>query len=173
MAELRASHHQQRKIDRWLALSAKLQTLESNYDFYRKNGQEKYAKKVLKPQIIKLNNEITDLRIEIEADHDRAAKYLLRCFVVGDIGSEVADDFAAVMQDVSLGKEDQNDNAFCELMRLQSNEWNKVVQLVDGGTFEVSMYYADMAEEICTEVKRVMDEIIDKYMSTHKGKRLF
>lgn len=172
MAELKASHHQERKITKWLLLSKKLETLESNYDFYRKNGQAGYAKKVIKPQIVKLNNEVTDLRIEIENDRRKAAKYLLRCFVVGDLGSEVADDFASVMREVSLGKEDENDNAFCELMKLQSEEWNKVVQLVDGGTFEVSMYYADMAVEICNAVKVVMDDIIEKYMNTHKGKQL-
>ena len=173
MQELKASHHQIRKIEKWNELSAKLEALERNYDYYKKNGMEGYAKKAVKPHIIRTNNEMTELRLEIENDRRRAAKYLLRCFVISDLGSEVADDFAEVMEEVSLGKEKKNENEFRELMRLQSDEWNRIVQFVDKGTFEVSMYYAEMADEICSAVKNVMDEIIDKHMESHKGKKMF
>lgn len=99
---------------------------------------------------------------------------MLLCFAGADLATVCADKVAYAFDDVAYGSEREDGNAFAKLFRIQANELNKCVQLVDGqcGDERVSFFYADMAEEITESVLPIMYKIIDKYMKSEKGKRI-
>lgn len=99
---------------------------------------------------------------------------MLLCFAGADLATVCADKVAYAFDDVAYGNEKEDGNAFAKLFRIQANELNKCVQLVDGqcGDERVSYLYADMSEEINDKVIPIMYEIIDKYMGSEKGKKI-
>lgn len=99
---------------------------------------------------------------------------MLICFAAADIATVCSDKVSEAFDKVSYGQENSDGHAFAELFRLQANELNKCVQLVDGQCNDdrVSYFYADMAEEVVDEVLPIMYKIVDKYMDSEKGKKI-
>ena len=97
--------------------------------------------------------------------------HLLSVFAACDIATITVDNFE---ESIDVDDRIEADTSFYELVKKQANEWNKIVQIIDGGRSEsMSMLYADMAEEIADEVIPIIHKIIKKYQNSEKGKQLF
>lgn len=101
-------------------------------------------------------------------------KEMLLCFAAADFATECSDKVAEVFDKVTYGEEKSNGHDFAKLFRMQAEQLNQCVQLVDGqcGDERVSYLYADMAEEVVNELMPIAYKIIGKWMNSEQGKRI-
>lgn len=145
--------------------------------------QEQLERAGLDKEARRYNSVIADLcrkreeKIE-EANRQRLAlvRHMLLAFSAGDIATTCADKMEEIFTELSFGDDADGGKALAKVFRMQATDWNRCVQLVDGmgddGNQRVSMYYADLAEEIVSTVIPVMFQVIDKYMATKEGRKL-
>lgn len=114
---------------------------------------------------------------EAREQRERLVRVMLLCFAAGDIATLCADALAETFDMLTYSWERKGGHELADIFREQAQEWNRCVQIVDGdgehGDERVSMYYADMAEDMADRVLPVMRQVINEYMATPKGKRLF
>ena len=124
--------------------------------------------------ITQLNRKIAQKVDEAMRQRSALVRVLLAAFAAGDIATTMADNLEEVFRSLAFGQDGEGGKAIAELFRMQAEEWNKCVQMVDGngGSEHVSMYYADMAEEIVGSVIPVIYKIVDKYMNSKDGERI-
>ena len=113
---------------------------------------------------------------EVSRARDQLVRHMLLAFAAGDIATTCADLLAETFDELTYGEDRTGGNQLAELFRNQAEEWNRCVQMVDGdsehGNERVSMYYSEIAEEICDTVIPQIRDIINRHMNTEKGKRL-
>lgn len=140
-----------------------------------KAGLEKEAG-VIEREIGKKSKEIKALSNEVSMARDQLVRHMLLAFAAGDIATICADKLAATFDELTYGEDREGGNQLAEMFRIQAEQWNECVQMVDGdsehGNERVSMYYSEIAEEICEKVIPEVLSIIDKHMASEKGKRL-
>lgn len=138
-------------------------------------GLEKEAG-VIEREISKKSKEIKALSNEVSRARDQLVRHMLLAFAAGDIATTCADMLADTFNELTYAEDRDGGNQLAEMFRIQAEEWNKCVQMVDGdeshGNERVSMYYSEIAEEICNTVIPQVLAIIDRHMNTDKGKRL-
>lgn len=160
------------RVAQWDKVTKELERMRGQKEVLVKCGLVKEAKALQ----AKINDaEITRRRIEDTANEERKemARAMLLCFASCDLATIVADMFGEDMHRLTLGHY-KKDNDFSKSIREQANSFNKLVQTIDEGEHEpLSMFYADMADEICTKVLPVMQEVIKKWCDTPKGQRYF
>lgn len=125
-------------------------------------------------KINKMNATIKDKVDEALRQRSALIRVLLAAFAAGDIATTMADNLEEVFRSLAFGQDGEGGKAVADLFRLQAEEWNKCVQMVDGNgeSEQVSMYYADMAEEIVGTVVPVIYKIVDKYMNSKDGEKI-
>ena len=136
-------------------------------------------------KINKMNATIKDKVDEALRQRSALIRVLLAAFAAGDIATTMADNLEEVFRSLAFGQDGEGGKAVADLFRLQAEEWNKCVQIqaeewnkcvqmVDGNgeSEQVSMYYADMAEEIVGTVVPVIYKIVDKYMNSKDGEKI-
>ena len=145
--------------------------LELQRDVLRKSGLEKEAKSIQKV-INKLNIDIHNCEKEAEQQRLELVKLMFFCFAAGDIATTASDMMADGFNRLTYGRTKDSGVNFVDVFKNQANEWNKCVQLVDSGQDDdigLSMFYADMADEIVEAVIPVVNRIIDKYINSKEG----
>lgn len=157
-----------RKIE---TLTGQIRLANENYDTMRRAGLENEAKRNVLPHINELVRQRDALEQELELQAKKIVMHLLSVFAACDIATITVDNFE---ESIDVDDRIEADTSFYELVKKQANEWNKIVQIIDGGRSEsMSMLYADMAEEIADEVIPIIHKIIKKYQNSEKGKQLF
>lgn len=159
-------------VNEWNKLTKALDTLRTQKDVLLKCGLAKEAKAV----VAKINElEVERRRLEDRLNDERRemAKAMLVCFAACDLATTAADVFADTMHRLSHGLYKPN-NSFSESIREQANSFNKLVQTIDEGGHEpLSLFYADMAEEVNAKVLPIMQQVINDYCNSPLGKRYF
>lgn len=149
--------------------------MQEQKEVLRKAGLERQAS-IIEQHIREKSEEITLKQKEIFIARDELVRHMLLAFAAGDIATTCADMLAETFNELTYAEDRLGGNQLAELFRLQAEEWNKCVQMIDGdanhGNARISMYYSEIAEEICNTVIPQVLEIIDKHMKTDKGKRL-
>lgn len=167
-----------------------------NLDYWRRQGDKRREREALDKY-----NEAVYLRDrlmqELNDNRRMAAKALLKCFVMCDLLDELADEFGEILNRISYGTQSA-DNDFVQLCRRLAREFrpgieqaetlpqmlehckafcrdaNGVVTVIDsGGSQQVSLYYADVAEELTGKVKQVLDDGLTAVMATARGTNYF
>lgn len=116
------------------------------------------------------------LRDRAMAQRDDLVRNMLLGFAAADIATTAADRVAEAFDRHTVGSDNDGGNELADIIRDQAHHWNEVVQIIDGdgvsGNERVSMYYAEIAEEICDAVIPAILGIVDRHMKTTRGKRL-
>lgn len=161
-----------RKLD---AAYGKLHNMKVQRDVLRNSGLDREADRI--ERLMRDQNKTIDsIKAEVLEARKQLVRHMLLCFAAGDIATDIADRMAEVFDDLTEGIDNQGGNELAQMFRDQADAWNRCVQMVDGdgehGDMRVSMYYADIAEEIVAKVIPDVLAIIDRHMATEKGKRL-
>lgn len=161
-----------RRLD---AAYGKLHDMKVQRDVLRNSGLDREADRI--ERLIREQNKTIDgIKAEVLEARKELVRNMLLCFAAGDIATDIADRMAEVFDSLTEGIDNQGGNELAQMFRNQADAWNRCVQMVDGdgehGDQRVSMYYADIAEEICAKVIPDVLAIIDRHMETEKGKRL-
>ena len=161
-----------RRLD---AAYGKLHNMKVQRDVLRSSGLDREADRI--ERLMRDQNKTIDsIKAEVLEARKQLVRHMLLCFAAGDIATDIADRMAEVFDNLTEGIDNQGGNELAQMFRNQADAWNRCVQMVDGdgdrGNQRVSMYYADMAEEVVATVIPQVLAIIDKYMATDKGKRL-
>lgn len=154
----------------WNKLSGDIQRLRAQRDVLKTSGLDKEAKRV--QQLIN-DKEIERRRLEDRLNDERRIMCAQICiaFAACDIATTAADDFDEVMRKYGTSRADAV-NSFSQAIREQASSFNKIVQVIDEAEHTaLSLFYADMAEEITEAALAVAREIVAKYMNTEKGRR--
>jgi len=161
-----------RRLD---AAYSQLHNMKVQRDVLRSSGLDREADRI--ERLMRDQNKTIDsIKAEVLEARKQLVRHMLLCFAAGDIATDIADRMADVFNNLTEGIDNQGGNELAQMFRDQADAWNRCVQMVDGdgdrGNQRVSMYYADMAEEVVATVIPQVLAIIDKYMATDKGKRL-
>lgn len=161
-----------RKLD---AAYGKLHNMKVQRDVLRSSGLDRKADRI--ERLMRDQNKTIDsIKAEVLEARKQLVRHMLLCFAAGDIATDIADRMAEVFDNLTEGIDNQGGNELADMFRRQADAWNRCVQMVDGdgdrGNQRVSMYYADIAEEIVEAVIPQVLAIIDRHMATEKGKRL-
>ena len=153
-------------------LSERLRLTREQQSVLEKCGLKAEAKKLdkeISSLVRAIDNKITEAQMQRRA----LIREMLLCFAAGDIATTCADRMGDTFGELSFGRDQDGGKSLAKLFRMQADDWNKCVQMVDGmsGNERVSFLYADMAEEIVAAVVPVMQGIVDKYMASEKGER--
>lgn len=154
-------------------LAERLRLAREQQNVLKNCGLNKEAKKmdaVITELVRGIDAKVTEAQIQRRA----LIREMLLCFAAGDIATTCADNMGEIFKELTFGSDQDGGKSLAKLFRMQADEWNRCVQMVDGmsGNENVSMLYADMAEEIVATVLPVMAKVVEKYMNTEKGKRL-
>lgn len=159
-------------VQKWYEMSAELERMRDQKRILQQCGLDAEAKRVQRI-INEKENERRAYEDQLNDERKIMAKQLLVCFAVCDLATTAADKFGALAHKLSRGLYG-NKNNFTDELRQQAEAWNKLVQIIDtGGNMKAAMLYADMAEEICDRVFPLIEEVINKYINTPKGKQYF
>lgn len=154
---------------------AEVKRLKTIKDVLERSGLDTEAGKI-EQRIKHHNKRIMELRSEALLQRKALVRAMLLCFAAGDIATTCADKVSEVFDELTYGQDNEGGNALAQMFREQATAWNQCVQMIDGdsehGDQRVSMYYADIAEEIVEAVIPTVLQIIDHHMATEKGKRL-
>ena len=155
------------------AMRQELEQMRKQEQVLRDCGLDIEASK-MQQRINKMNAAIKDKVDEAMRQRSALVRVLLAAFAAGDIATTMADNLEEVFRSLAFGQDGEGGKAIAELFRMQAEEWNKCVQMVDGNgeSEHVSMYYSEIAEEIVATVVPAILGIIDKHMKTEKGRRL-
>lgn len=161
-----------RRLD---AAYGKLHDMKVQRDVLRNSGLDREADRI--ERLMRDQNKTIDsIKAEVMEARKQLVRHMLLCFAAGDIATDIADRMAEVFDSLTEGIDNQGGNELADMFRRQADAWNQCVQMVDGdgehGDQRVSMYYSDIAEEICAKVIPDVLAIIDRHMATEKGKRL-
>lgn len=119
---------------------------------------------------------IEAIKREVMHQREELVKAMLLAFCSADIATSCADLLAAAFDEHTVGVDNEGGNYIADKVREQAKAWNEVVQMIDGdgvsGNERVSMYYADLAEDVVQRVIPIVLETIEQYMGTEKGRRL-
>lgn len=150
-------------------LTAQIRLANDSYDTMRKAGLEREAKVNVLPKINDLVRKRDDLERQLHEQGRVIACKLLGVFAACDIATIALDNFAECLDTAT-----EADKAFAKLVQEQADGWNKLVQLIDEGgqNNSLSMFYADMAEEIADAVMPTIYNIIQRYQKSDKGEQL-
>lgn len=144
-------------------------------DVLRDCGLEREAG-IVEGKIREQNHRIDHLKAEVLEARKQLVRHMLLCFSAGDIATTIADRMAEVFDNLTDGIDNRGGNDLATIFRKQADAWNQCVQMVDGdgehGNQRVSMYYSEIAEEICEAVIPQILAIIDRHMASERGKRL-
>ena len=161
-----------RKLD---AAYGKLHDMKVQRDVLRNSGLDREADRIER-LMREQNKTIDSIKGEVLEARKQLVRHMLLCFAAGDIATDIADRMAEVFDTLTEGIDNKGGNELADMFRRQADAWNQCVQMVDGdgehGDQRVSMYYADIAEEIVAKVIPDVLAIIDRHMATEKGKRL-
>ena len=131
---------------------------------------------IIERAITEKSNEIKGLSEEVSRSRDQLVRHMLLAFAAGDIATICADKLAATFDELTYAEDREGGNQLAEMFRAQAEQWNECVQMIDGdaehANERVSMYYSEIAEEICEKAIPEVLGIIDKHMKSEKGKRL-
>lgn len=168
----KVSGMQRLAVQDWYKMSQELDKLREQKRVLQQCGLDAEAKKVQRI----INEKENDRRAyedQLNEERKIMAKQLLVCFAVCDIATSAADKFGALAHKLSRGLYG-NRNNFTDDIKKQAEAWNKIVQIIDsGGNMKAAMLYADMAEEVCDRVFPVIEDVINKYINSPKGKQYF
>ena len=161
-----------RRLD---AAYSKLHDMKVQRDVLRNSGLDREADRI--DRLMRDQSKTIDsVKGEVLEARKQLVRHMLLCFAAGDIATDIADRMAEVFDNLTEGIDNQGGNELADMFRRQADAWNRCVQMVDGdgehGNQRVSMYYADIAEEIVEAVIPQVLAIIDRHMATEKGKRL-
>ena len=161
-----------RRLD---AAYGKLHNMKVQRDVLRSSGLDREADRI--ERLMRDQNKTIDsIKGEVLEARKQLVRHMLLCFAAGDIATSIADRMAEVFDSLTEGIDNQGGNELAQMFRNQADAWNRCVQMVDGdgdrGNQRVSMYYADIAEEIVEAVIPQVLAIIDRHMATEKGMRL-
>ena len=153
----------------------KLHNMKVQRDVLRDSGLDREADRI--ERLMRDQSKTIDsIKGEVLEARKQLVRHMLLCFAAGDIATDIADRMAEVFDNLTEGIDNQGGNELAQMFRDQADAWNRCVQMVDGdgehGNQRVSMYYADIAEEIVEAVIPQVLSIIDRHMDTEKGKRL-
>ena len=158
-------------VKRWQQLCGEIRLANEHYDVMCKAGLEREARKKILPTINALVAKRDALERELNARHEKIARGLLAVFAACDIATIAVDKFHDAIVE---GEATSADDALVGLIKDMADRWNEMVQIIDeGGCEQLSLYYADMAEEISDAVFPTIMEIIEKHQHTDVGKKLF
>jgi len=119
---------------------------------------------------------MNQLKEGVMKQRDDLVRNMLLGFASADIATTCADRLAEAFDRHTVGVDKQGGNELANIIRDQAHHWNEVVQIIDGdgvsGNERVSMYYSEIAEEICDAVIPAILDIVDRHMKTKRGKRL-
>lgn len=154
-------------------IEEKIKICYEQYNVLKKCGLEKEAIDNVLPKIRDLEMKRKDLRAKLIADRLRGAKMLLMCLCGADLCTELADDFSAIIKEISYGV-NNNRNDFSNMLSDVATKMNEVVQLIDEPqNHALSQYYSEMAEEATSAAREAIAKVVDKWMDTDRGKRYF
>ena len=161
-----------RRLD---AAYGKLHNMKVQRDVLRSSGLDREVDRI--ERLMRDQNKTIDsIKAEVLEARKQLVRHMLLCFAAGDIATDIADRMAEVFDNLTEGIDNQGGNELADMFRRQADAWNRCVQMVDGdgdrGNQRVSMYYADIAEEVVATVIPQVLAIIDRHMATEKGKRL-
>ena len=149
--------------------------LHRQQEVLEKCGLEREARKldsVLSEKHVTMNR----LKEGVMKQRDDLVRHMLLAFASADIATTAADMLAAAFDQHTVGSDNDGGNELADIIRDQAHHWNEVVQMIDGdgthGNERVSMYYSEIAEEICDAVIPAILDIVDRHMKTKRGKRL-
>ena len=150
-------------------------TMRQQRDVLDKCGLTKQAREVDR-RIMEHQAVINRIRQKVMQQRDDLVRAMLLGFCAADIATTCADRLGETFDRHTVGTDNEGGNYIATLIRMQAEEWNKCVQLIDGdgvnGSERVSMYYSELAEDVVARVLPVMLDTINEYMTTDKGKRL-
>lgn len=154
-------------------LSEQLHQLRTQQKVFDECGLDKEADR-LNYHIGKLIKQIDDKVKETQAQRRQLIREMLLAFAAGDIATACADHMEDIFKRLTFGREANGGKSLAKVFKMQADEWNRCVQMVDGMGHNdaVSFLYSDMAEEIVNKVLPVMYEVIDTYMASEKGQKL-
>lgn len=168
-----AAESQRKRVIAIQALDQKIKLANEQYGVLKRCGLEREADEHIKPEIEKMNVAREELVKQTDADRKRCARRLLMCFCGADVLTQLADDFADTLSEISLG-DIENDNEFSGMMRGVAKTANDALLMIDKVNNEaVSQYYADMAEECVDAAKKAINDVVEKWCETHKGQQYF
>lgn len=156
-------------------LHNKQKMLNTQIDVFRRSGLDDAAKRLL-PEYNKIVSEIKRLDSVVEQQRRNTSHALLVCFVIADLATLAADQFADVCKQECAGLTSA-DNEFIKLMRFHAEtsakRWNELVCILDeGGNERLSMFYADFSEQITDKVLPAVNAAVREVMNTDKGRKM-
>ena len=154
------------------ALSEQLHQLRTQQRVLDECGLDKEADR-LNYHIGKLIKQIEDKVKETQEQRKLLIREMLLAFAAGDIATACADHMEDIFKRLAFGKDAEGGKSLAKVFKMQADEWNRCVQMVDGMGHNdaVSFLYADIAEDIVDKVLPVMYEVIDNYMDSPRGQR--
>lgn len=156
----------------WNKLTQKIDQASKQHDIFKRSGLQDAANKAL--EVMRdLQRQRHELEKRLEDERRQMSACVLTVLASCDLMCSVADGFAEDMHRLSHGYY-ANNNSLAAEARAHATSFNKLVQSVDiVGNERMSMFYADMAEEVIEAVTPKIKEIVQKYMESEKGRRYF
>lgn len=144
-------------------------------DVLKRSGLDKEAKRLL-PKYNDLVQKIKQLGNDAEEQRRKTSHALLVCFVMADLATLAADQFADVCKRECVGLT-QADNEFVKMMRFNAEtsakRWNELVCILDeAGDERLSFYYADFSEQITDKLLPMLNDAVSEVMNTVKGRKM-
>ena len=134
----------------------------------------KRQRKELVSKINECNLQIAEAEKEVYRQNHQVVSAMLLAFICCDLVSETLDHVGDVFNKVTIGKMKDELADFVTLCRQASKQANDVVVTIDhGGNDTLSMAYAEVADDITTEIKGLLMRRIEQFADTAEGKRLF
>ena len=149
--------------------------LNTQIDVFRRSGLDDAAKRLL-PEYNKIVSEIKRLDSVVEHQRRNTSHALLVCFVIADLATLAADQFADVCKRECVGLTSADDE-FVKMMRFHAEtsakRWNELVCILDeGGNERLSYYFADFSEQITDTLLPAVNAAVREVMNTGKGRKM-
>lgn len=149
--------------------------LGEHIDVLKRSGLDKEAKRLL-PRYNDIVSKIKQLGIDAEQQRRKTSHALLVCFVMADLATLAADQFADVCKRECVGLT-KADNDFVNMMRFHAEtsakRWNELVCILDeGGNERLSYYFADFSEQITDKLLPMLNDAVAEVMQTAKGQKM-
>ena len=160
------------------AAQAKKDYLQMKLSSMKRGEYDKGEYKRIKRELIAAMNKCTeelDIAMdEIRVQNHRVVSALLMAFAAMDLVTEVLDHCGDTFQSCTVGGMQEQLAKFTASCREVAALANKVVTGIDEtGNETMSMAYADMADDITTELKELMIDRIERFADTPAGRRYF